>query len=105
MEEDDYEDAPVEALSGNIQSMGDTSEMGTVILMLTGELTKLEILLGEVDEDEFRKLSPRLGRLLGVLARIPRPRALRRLGFQMPSKERRQISRTGSRPKGRRRKT
>lgn len=82
MEEEDDVEESVEALPGGPPSGVDTSELATVILMLTGEMTKLEILLCEIDEDEFKRLAPRLNRLLGVLARIPRPRAVRRVGFQ-----------------------
>jgi hypothetical protein len=86
VDDDDFEDAPVEALIGSVTPAGDTSDLGNVLLEMTGAAAKVAVLISELDEDEYRGIASRLAVFLSMVSRIPTtPRKKRRIGFVKPT--------------------
>lgn len=85
MDEDDIEDAPVDALpSGAPSGISDNVEvLAEHILELTCSLVKLNILLTEADEREWSAVKARLAALRRATELIPKaPTQRRTMGFK-----------------------
>lgn len=85
--DDDFwdEDPGIVALQGGPAASGGSDELSSLVLELLCAVTKLQILLIEADEDDFKVVAPRLGALVQSVARLsmtPKPR--RRVGFKVP---------------------
>lgn len=88
----EYEDdAPTEMIGSPLASdSGGVSELGDLLLALTGEVTKLAVQMSEIDADDLRKIRGRLGVFRKVVDQLPdtaRPRRV--IGFVPPKPKKR----------------
>lgn len=95
---DDYEDeeSPIEAGPGAVATAGGADVLGDALLELYGAVRKLQVLVSEVDEDEFRVIRPRLDLLKGAVADLPdsvQPK--RRVGFRVVAGRRKVTKKRG----------
>jgi hypothetical protein len=85
-ETEEYEYVP-DAITG-VASTGGQDELASVLLLLSGEITKLCVLLQECGEDEFKAVQTRLDLFRSLVAQLPvKPRPGRRIGFKAMSKK------------------
>lgn len=76
-----------DAVTG-VASTGGQDELAAVLLVLSGEITKLCVLLQECGEDEFRAIQSRLDLFRSLVAQLPaKPRPGRRIGFKHTPKK------------------
>lgn len=81
--DDDTEDLEYvpDAVTG-VAATGGQDELAAVLLALSGEITKLCVLLQECGDDEFRAIQPRLDLFRSLVAQLPtKPKPRRRIGF------------------------
>ncbi len=89
--DDDFDDDSVgaEPLTAHVAGSGDGA-LGDLLLELITAVVRLNVLLGEADESEFRAARGRLGTLRKAMDELPtEPRARRRVGFKTPQKRKR----------------
>lgn len=90
----DDEDPSIVALQGGPAGSAGADELSSLVLEMLCAVTKLQILLIEADEDDFKVVAPRLGALVQSVARLsmtPKPR--RRVGFKVPVAKKRRAKR------------
>ena len=85
--EEEYEDDAVEMIgSPTASDSGGVSDLGDLLLALTGEVTKLAVLMSEIDDGDLRMIRGRLGVFRKVVDQLPdtaRPRRV--IGFVPPT--------------------
>lgn len=98
-QEDDIEDPPVEALAGHIAGTGESNEISDMLLGLIGGCSQLITLLLESDQEEFRRVQPRLALLRQLVGQLPEeaPRRKRAIGFVPPPPKRSRVKRKPAR--------
>ena len=75
-----------DAVTG-VTSPGGQDELAAVILALTGEVTKLCVLLQECPESEFKAILPRLSIFRSIVNQMPtKAKPARKIGFKASDK-------------------
>jgi hypothetical protein len=85
--EEEYEDPPPDPLFGNAQGSAGITPLADLLLDMASAVIKLNILLQEAEDDEFKAVTGRLGVFRGLVDNLPTsPRARRAVGFRVAKK-------------------
>ena len=80
--QEDHDDEP--RFQSGIHSESVLPEISDMLLDLIGAAARLDVLLGELDRSDFRKVIPRLRRFSRLVYGLPRVRpTVRKVGFRV----------------------
>jgi hypothetical protein len=82
----DPDDAPVEAVASPTATPAGDDEIASGLLHFIGEVTKLAVVLHELDDESWAPVAHRLESFKQLVAMLPdaAPKAKRRVGFGTP---------------------